>query len=570
MVQSTKRGQWNTMLLFLTIVLGASVRFAPAAISGFPINDGGMFYVMVRDLQVNHYYLPFYTTYNDLNIPFVYPPLPLYMAGLVSEFFSVPLIEIFRWLPALITTVSLFAFYLLALSVLDSRSQATLATAAFALVPRSISWFIMGGGLTRAFGQLFLLLTLYSIYNLFTKNSRKYLVCSILAGSAVVLSHPESALHAVACCILFWLFLARSKTGGVNALLVAVGILLVISPVLIILVSRHGLAPFQSAFQTGGHSRYFWPTIATFVTFIFAEERFITWVTVLGLLGGLASLVKRQYLLPIWLAIPFFVEPRSAPAISVFPLAMLAAVGLSEIVFPAVISLQHKVSGQPLALEGVHDWADLAPRSGFVRLALGFFILSAFYGIFYFDIMTLARLSLAQSDRDAMAWVAENTPVRSRFVILTGKGGDSLFSDAVQEWFPALTSRRSLSTLQGNEWLLGSEFMQRMKDLGDLQECMNDDVICIEKWSKEHNLPYGYVYVQKLVSPAGYLLAKPGILPRTLLSSLRDADDYILVYENDAVALFAYRASSRYKTQGSRCEISASFSRGNCYPDALR
>jgi hypothetical protein len=58
---------------------------------------------MVEDLIASGFRLPIYTEYNQLNIPFAYPPLPFYLAGFVSRYLRVPLIEVIRWLPTLIS-----------------------------------------------------------------------------------------------------------------------------------------------------------------------------------------------------------------------------------------------------------------------------------------------------------------------------------------------------------------------------------------------------------------------------------------------------------------------------------
>src|SRR5690606_16898130 len=105
------------------------------------------------------------------------------------------------------------AIYPLASAILKSSSKAILATLFFILLPRSISWYIMGGGITRTFGQLFLLLTLFSSYHLFTNPNKKYLILTILFGSGVILSHPEATFHTVGLVLVLWLFKGRNKTA---------------------------------------------------------------------------------------------------------------------------------------------------------------------------------------------------------------------------------------------------------------------------------------------------------------------------------------------------------------------
>src|SRR6185436_20250343 len=63
---------------------------------------------------------------------------------------------------------------------------------------------------------------------------------------------------------------------------------------------------------------------------------YATVIAILGLIGIADRLVRREYLLPLWMVIPFFVEGRSAPGPAAIPLAMLAAVGLVEVVLAAL------------------------------------------------------------------------------------------------------------------------------------------------------------------------------------------------------------------------------------------
>ncbi len=146
------------LLLMWALIFGAYVRILPVLQAGFPLNDGGLFYTMTADLQRSGYALPATTSYNHLGIPFDYPALPFYLAGLLQSLSGLPLSEIIRWLPVLFSLLTLPAFYLLARALLNDALAAALATAIFATLPRSYEWIIMGGGVTRAPATLFLIL----------------------------------------------------------------------------------------------------------------------------------------------------------------------------------------------------------------------------------------------------------------------------------------------------------------------------------------------------------------------------------------------------------------------------
>ena len=317
----TETERLNILILVFGLLLGAYARFLPASMVGFPVTDGGLFYEMVKAIQAGGYNLPSFVEYNGISIPFAYPPLGFYTAALISDIFNFPLLEVFRWMPAVGSVLFSIAFYPMAAAILKSPLKGSLATVFFALLPRSISWYIMGGGITRVLGHIFLMLILFSAYKLFTAPSRKYLVLTILFGSGVILSHPEASLHTVFLCAVLWLFYGRSKEGIKNASLVALGVIALTAPFFLTVISRHGLQPYLSAAQTGFQNPLAWVAI---LTGSFADEKFVTVLSALALLGFVVAIARREFLLVVWLFLPAVVDPRSAASISIIPWALPA------------------------------------------------------------------------------------------------------------------------------------------------------------------------------------------------------------------------------------------------------
>lgn len=507
--------RWSVLFLLFSILFGAIVRFAPTIISGTPINDGGMFAVMISDLRANRFLIPAFTSYNNLDIPFAYPPLSFYVGGLLSALGVSPL-EILRWLPPFISTLSIPAFYWMASLMLDSKTKAALAALAYALMPRTFSWYVMGGGLSRTFGVLFLLLASASAWALFTKPASKYIFLTALFGAGAVLSHPETGLHAAAAGALIWLFKGRSARSLRDALLVVAGVFLLTSPWWVIVLAQHGLAPFQSALNTGGYDRLFWLPL---LTFDFSEERFVAWIAALGLLGFTVQCLRRHWFLPAWLLMPFVVEPRSGSAIAAIPLAMLAGVGLSELVIPNIAALASRSRSE------AQDWTVYMPQHAAVRIVLGYFMFSALAGAFIYD-LSLANYFVAIESREAMEWAGRNTPLDSRFLVLTGRPDP--FSDPSAEWFPAFAGRTSQNTIQGREWLLGENFILFRDGLENLQNCLNASPACLDDWASKNRLDFDFVYLEKSKRA-----------PAALLIELRRDPNYTLVFENAGAAIFA-------------------------------
>ena len=137
--------EWTWTILGLALLFGIFVRFIPGPLAGLPINDGGMFAVMIRDLKANQFALPVFTSYNHAEIPFAYPPLGLYL-GALFELLGLSEFQMLIWLPAFLTIATVPLFYLLALELLGNRPRAAVATVFFALAPGNYVWYLWAAG----------------------------------------------------------------------------------------------------------------------------------------------------------------------------------------------------------------------------------------------------------------------------------------------------------------------------------------------------------------------------------------------------------------------------------------
>ena len=73
------------------------------------MNDGGLFFAMMRAIQLNGPALPELVTYNGELIPFAYPPLALYLGAFVAGDDSP--IAALRWLPIVASILTIPAAY---------------------------------------------------------------------------------------------------------------------------------------------------------------------------------------------------------------------------------------------------------------------------------------------------------------------------------------------------------------------------------------------------------------------------------------------------------------------------
>jgi hypothetical protein len=332
-------------ILTIALAVGLSVRLIPPLASDFPLNDGGLFYLMAEELRQAHYVLPDYTSYNSAGIPFTYPPFAIYAAAIISDITRWSLLDIVRMLPAIVSGLTIPAFFLFSRAVLKSWTHAAIAAFAFACLPRTSKWFVMGGGLTRAPGFLFAILTLYQGYLLYTVRQSRYMTTTILFGSLTVLTHAEQTWFAVYSMVLLFLFFGRDRKGVINSVFVALGVLALTAPWWGIAISHHGVGPFVAAAQSGGGK---WSTLWPLKSFLFTQEALLPIFGVLGLLGMFVCLAHREWFLPVWLVTIFLIQPRAAATPAMVPTAMLVSMAVMRMILP---SLSH----------GVYNWATAEP-----------------------------------------------------------------------------------------------------------------------------------------------------------------------------------------------------------------
>jgi hypothetical protein len=503
----------DKIFLLLAILLGGIVRFLPVFMAGFPVNDGGMFYVMIEELKANHFLLPAFTQYNLAGIPYAYSPFGFYATALISSLFRIPVLDLVRWLPPVVATLALLAFYLLAYEILGSRLQAALAALFYGLVSDSFGWAIMGGGITRSFGLLFLYLTIAFANRLFARTSGLHAILTAIFGALAFLSHPQTGLQAAAACLLLWLFRGRSRRTLFWSSAVALGVIVLTAPWWGTVLVSHGLAPFLSALQTSDGGSFY---LVRLLTLQIGRGVFFNLTVAFGLIGLLGVLAQREYLLAVWLVYPFFLDPRSANGMAMVPLSLLAAYGFDRLVAPALLSLRGDESA----------WtANRFVSLSMFGIAFYLFFSAAVYGL------GLAEASLPAADRETMAWVDTNIPAGSDFLLLTGE--QYSMNDPLQEWFPALTGQHSLTTLQGAEWTLGADFFPFYGELVALQHCA--DVACIESWSERTGLTHQYLLIEVLPAESSSPL-KTSL--GQLLNSVQDSGQYRIVYKTENVVIF--------------------------------
>jgi hypothetical protein len=502
-----QRQQFATLILITAVLFGLFVRLAAPMNAGGPVNDGGLFLHMTRDLQSSHFALPTITTYNQSNIPFAYPPLGFYITGAIQSLSKISLLVLFTYLPAIFSALAILAFYFLALQFTNDQLKAALAALFYALIPKSFDWAIMGGGVTRAPALCFSFLTLAFAYRLLTTKDSRNILPTALFATLLTLTHPEITFQTAFSVFVLALFFLRGRTSILHSLVIVGAVILVTSPWWLTVLTRHGLAPFQAAL--GAHPRDLATSLLYLFQFNLSGEAILAVVAVLGLIGLIRDFRHHDFFLPAWIGLSFVSDPRAAPFASLTPLILLAVKGFES-------TLKGLGESEPFENGFTSKFARYVLFGTIAYLFLSGMIASMQFG---------NGLRLLPEERQALNWVVDNTPADSRFLVLTG---DAALSDPLSEWFPALTERVSVLTVQGHEWTPGSPLIENMKAYNRAQVCLNENVDCLAKWD------FDYLYIRK-VKPQreGGVLGQVSLLE----ADLRESGKYEIVYDSEVAVI---------------------------------
>jgi hypothetical protein len=483
---------------------------------------------MAGDLTANGFLLPGFTSYNGGAIPFAYPPLAFYLTAVLGQILGKDSVDVLHWLPAALATASVLAVYLMASELLRARWRGVVVAAAFAFMPRSYMWLIVGGGITRALGLLLALLALHQGILMLRRRRPAYVVGTAAFGGLTALAHPQAAVFltvSLLTLLAFHVFRGRIASSIGLMALAGVGGLLVASPWLFAVISRHGLATLLTAGRTGfdlgtGTGQLF--------GLAFADSPVLDLMTALGVLGILVRIARRQWMVPTWLLLTVLVDPRAGMTYATVPLSL------------SVVPILGELFSRMVPTQGSSVTVESATVPVFLRRHRAVAILSTL--ILFVVLRTASRTAVSevnplhglQPDHvTAMSWVVDNTDADAAFVVITDRYWEG---DYLSEWFPVMAERRSLATVQGSEWRGFKAFVDRLAQFRQLQNCANRTVTCLDDWVVRWKQPSAYVFL-----PKGRLFGPTS--PIDCCAALREtlalSDRYRLVYDGPGASIFA-------------------------------
>ena len=327
----------------------------------------------------------------------------------------------------------------------------------YALMPHAYDWVIAGGGVTRGVGLLFALLAM-AIAADRARASRVMSVASGLLLGLSALSHPQAAVFGVIGCLVLS-YQAPLRTWLLRAGIAAVSAVVLVLPWLLAMVATHG----ADALLAAGHRLEPTTGLIRMLNLRFSGAPFMDLFAVLGVLGLVVSLARRQGRIPLLLLATYLSGAGGGEFLAAVPWALLGGVGGA-----AVIGL-------------VADATRDAPRPVRRLVGLGLAAVLLFVALIgsigsYAD--GSSKLQALNADHlAAMRWVAANTDPGDAFVVPTE---DVWGDDEQSEWFPAITGRYSLGTVQGSEWLGADGYRRQLANHIEIRDCAAAAASCYE------------------------------------------------------------------------------------------
>ncbi len=532
--ESNRTAIWQrpaVLAISVALLFALAARLPYFVSSSFPLNDGGMFYAMSKDLLNAHFALPRFTSYNFEAIPFAYPPLSFYLVAIINWTTGLPLITLVRYLPLVANLGAVIAVFFLARSLLGTGLASLIAPTIFALIPRGYEWLIMGGGLTRSVGFLCALISLAIAADMFKRPSfRRALLCGVFAAAALG-AHLEEGVFVLFSLVLMSIFWGKRLRAVALVYAVAVPVVVLTAPWWITVINLSGLGPFDAARLTNG-----WSTVqsdlAVFQGNMFPPDLFLKALGISAVIGILASLYRGELFLPLWLPSVYIWLPRSSSTEASAPMALLVAVALGTVVWPAVTWALDKARGLNRST-GAGAVALRLPTSPLSWAVDGLGVLLLMGAVYLYSPTSHANPyvldSLPPADRQAMQWISDNTPRSAQFLVLSTTWAWQ--NDSVGEWFPAVAGRKSVLTVQGSEWLPTQLFTRKMNLFYQARHLTltGKGIDTLDSWARDHGISYSYIFISKdVLGPVDW---------STVIASAKKSPNYRVLIDNASVVL---------------------------------
>lgn len=450
----------------------------------------GLYLEMSRAIQNAGYGIPETVPYVTADgLPFAYPPLGFYIIAVLQDFTPLSYLHaavVMTWIEFVLfgLLAGLFARTFFQAS---SRWHTVVASVLIVVTPAIYFWQLLPpAGSIRMLGMLFLVTGLLFGLKLFRDGERSALLPALGCFAGTILSHPTYIPLFGLSFIVFYLVYDRSPTGLFWGAVVAIGGLLVTAPWWLLIISRHGPEVFIHAAGThegGGKARTLRSVVAILVPI---DGRFISLrMFSLAFIGGLYCLVRRRFLLPVWILTISFVLPKAR--FVAFIEALLVTVAICGIVLPAMrdhqLPIDRLLNAVPLSRKRLPN-VEVVSRHAVVTSVVMVVLLGALAsgGAYAY---THQRTGPSTAFYDATDWLHEETPQDATIVAYTHTGR-----------VPFYAERTTLNVPWGTEWEGEGAFQRYKYRNAQIRQCSGP--ACLSNRLSE----YGY-HPNYIVAPTG-------------------------------------------------------------------
>jgi hypothetical protein len=247
---------------------------------------------------------------------------------------------------------------------------------------------------------------------------------------------------------------------------------LVVVPWLVAVASEHGLAVVLAA----GHR---WEPLVSVIRLLslnFSGAAFTDLFVLFGVVGLASDLSRRVPRLSLLLVSLVLAGEAGGSFLAALPWALLAGVGMQFIV--------GRYGPRRRATDRIVGVA--------IGAAAVFLVLISSLGSAVDETSRLQGVSPDQME--AMTWAAGESDPQTRFIVATTVVWGF---DEISEWFPAITQRQSVATVQGSEWLGTEGFEVQAERHSRVLGCTRSTAACMGEWAADAGLGDAWVFIPK-------------------------------------------------------------------------
>lgn len=407
----------------------------------FPINDGGLWYVVARTIAASGFTLPTQIHFNGEMIPFCYPPLAGYLIAALHKMFNVPLLDLIATTPFFLNIAAVLAFALFAGSEISNTRTKKLAIFLFPLTIQSYAIFLAGGGVSRNLGLAFQLLAWYSCLRA-TNHLQRGIFAGIFNGLAI-LSHPTGGLWSCLGILFYWAI--EKRLTAKDFITITITTALVVSPWLISELTAQGFAPFLRAFQSSGDEMFSWQLFATPDRLILPAQS----LRALAMLGLVVLVAERRLLAPALFLTALIFDHRGLFVLNGVVIGTLAAAyGLN-----AVLELIEESAHPPFRRAAKMIFFTLLGMHLFFS---NFLFLQKFHG---------EHLRPTGADMEAYQQATSRMDNNARVLFLRSQSREP----ETGEWFSVISNHQIRPLPQGQEWI--GRYGNEIDALNEISKC---------------------------------------------------------------------------------------------------